>query len=175
MKRRKRKSSSRQHARRREDGAIHARIALVVAIPLITFGLGMWKPFGFGVALGAVIAILVTPDFDHEWKTWSEGFVTRWLGSVAGKLFRLYWSPYEICFEHRSPWTHGGPPPFGWLVMALIATPLRVIYSLWGIGLLCILFPVVKAVVLQIPYLFWVGLWAGWAVQDIAHWCRDYL
>lgn len=160
------------------DGQLHQRnalavIALCAGLALGVMAIGQFL-LGLGVLAGAICGFFIDPDLDHEWKTISEGRISRMFGKTIGKLFRAYWSPYEIMFEHRSVWSHGGPPPFGWLVMFLVATPIRILYA---IGLPIVLLggiETIQSALLWQP-LFWAGLYWGWAAQDLVHWLRDYL
>ena len=95
-------------------------------------------------------------------------------GPIIGKLFRAYWSPYEIMFEHRSVWSHGGGLPFGWLVMVLVATPIRILYAFLPLIVILISRAQLKPLLMWQPF-FWLGLYWGWASQDLVHWMRDYL
>jgi len=162
----------------RTDGQHHqlnAVITLLISCAVSGFLTHLGHPWlALGLVLGSICGLFIDPDLDHEWVTVSEGRVSKLFGKTIGKMFRLYWAPYEIMLRHRSPLSHGSFPPFGWLAMILVATPIRIVYSfLWAIPVVYY-FPTVKMFLLDLPVLLWVGLYLGWAAQDLVHWIRDF-
>ena len=87
-------------------------------------------------------------------------------------VFHMYFIPYSL-IPHRSVLSHGGRNKLtGWIGMALIATPLRILYShAW----LAIYLPLdrFRTYVSWIPAFYWLGLYVAWATVDIVHWVRD--
>lgn len=166
MKRRKRQIS---------DGARHGRIAvgvLITAIPIGIFLAVLYNvSLGVGVILGVICGYFIDPDLDQRSTTHTENRIYR-INKVWGALHHIYWIPYSL-LPHRCSLTHGGRLPLGWLTMA-IATMIRMTYALWWV--------IVVLVVCDnqgwhtaIPLRFLIGLFAGWYVQDLGHWCKDFL
>ena len=164
---------------KRPDGWYHARDATIVAILLTVVAIflviltGNW--WWLGLIMGSGIAIIITPDLDHEWQTWTEGWVSRRFGMFVGKLFRLWWSPYEIIFSHRSFFTHGGFPPTGILVMALVATPIRILYTFLWLIPLAYYVEEVRVWLFNVPIEFWLMTYFGWGLGDFSHYLSDYV
>lgn len=162
---------------KRTDGYYHQRnaiVTLLISCACAGFLVIKWPLLALGIALGSVCGLFIDPDLDHEWVTVSEGRISKLFGSTIGKLFRLYWAPYEILLRHRSPLSHGSFPPFGWLIMILVATPIRMGYSVLWLLPVMYYYPTVKVFLLSLPTLLWIGLYVGWGIQDFIHWLRDF-
>jgi len=164
--------------RDKSDGKIHEQNAVITLVVLICIAFVVaWSnlPLGLGIVFGGIMGIFITPDLDHDWRTHNEWTVDRVFGKFLGRCFSYYWAFYETFVPHRSPLSHGGFPPFGPLVMAVVATPGRLVYSfLWLLPLLYF-FPEVRLWISKIPLLFWCGLYGGIALQDQVHYWRDYV
>ncbi len=152
---------------KRTDGYYHQRNAILTLVGLCVVSV-VTKNYGW--ALGGLLGLFIEPDLDHEWRTTSEQRVKILFGSMIGKLFQLYWSPYHVLFRHRSPWTHG-TKGLGILTMVFIATPIRILYSFWWLlplGHYYDLWSVYK--ILPLTTVF-----CAWAIQDVVHWIRDFV
>ena len=161
----------------KSDGHYHQRnaiITLLVFCAIAGFLVNRWPWLSLGLCLGSIAGLFIDPDLDHEWVTVSESRIIKLFGRTIGKLFRLYWSPYEIMLRHRSPLSHGSFPPFGWLAMILIATPIRMGYSVLWMLPFTYYYPNVREFILQLSILLWIGMYVGWATQDFVHWLRDF-
>lgn len=157
------------------DGHYHERNAVVVLLVLCVVAIVLsckWPELGAGILVGSVLGLFIEPDLDHRNVTRAENRAYRMLGKILGTMFQIYFLPYTL-LGHRSFFTHGGFPPFGWVSMILIATPLRILYTFWWIILIGIIFPAAKNVFMTIPPLFFCGVYGGWGTQDIVHWLRD--
>jgi len=141
-------------------------IFLIVPAPLI----------GIGIFLGSVCGLFIDPDLDSTSTTRAEYRAHRTFTRIPGAIFQAYFTFYAaICGGHRSKLSHGGPPPLGWLRMILVATPFRMLYSLWWLVLLGYLRPSLWQLYGWLGWQFWIGLYVGWASQDFVHWRKDYL
>jgi len=142
---------------------------------------------GTGLVIGAILGFFIDPDLDHEWQTHSEGRINRLFGKQVGKLWRMRWAPYEIAFDHRSPWTHGGSGFCGMLMMMFVACPIRMAYALmpelmmlsflltnWDNPLTATIRHDLAGIPLQSWALLLTFTWFAWAIQDGLHWVRDY-
>lgn len=163
---------------RHSDGWYHERISkyilyLFIPFGVIVFCINSW--FGFGFMLGLFCGFFIDPDLDHRQSTRCENRMYR-IWKPLGVVFAMYWTPYQAMWPHGSDWTHGGGLPLGWLVMALVSTPIRIIYSLLWIVPLLVYWPTdVWNTFIGIHPFFWLGLYTGWALQDLGHWLRDYI
>ena len=160
------------------DGAIHERNAIITLLCLgvvSLFSSLVSFHFGIGLLWGAIQGLIVDPDLDKKEATHTEYRAVRVFGGFFGAVFQTYWSMYNI-IPHRSILSHGGPPPFGWLWMMLIATPIRMIYSvLWAVPIVIARPQQTWESVSRIPPPFLLGIYVGWALQDLVHWVRDYI
>lgn len=151
--------------KKRVDGYYHQRNAIVVLIITIIISLYTGD---YGWALGGLLGLFIEPDLDNEWFTTSESRVKKLFGTVIGKLFQLYWSPYHVIFRHRSPWTHGSKG-MGFLAMIFIATPIRILYTFWWLIPLGNKFDL-WSIYRDLP----LSIYFAWAFQDLVHWLRDF-
>jgi len=160
--------------RKHSDGWYHEMNAIMTLVVIVIIScVCAWFWWGWtaiGLLLGGVFGLFIDPDLDHPDATRAEYRAKRIFGKVLGTIFQTYWTPYTI-FGHRSVFTHGGFSPLGWMLMIFIATPIRMIYAFWWIGIVAI---VKSTWIYWIPPSFWVALWVGWALQDFVHWLRDY-
>jgi len=160
------------------DGYYHEISAIVVTVLCGIAAIFLIVPatlIGIGIFLGSVFGLFIPPDLDSKSTTRSEYRAYRlfgWLGAIFHSYFTFY---AAICGGHRSKLSHGGPPPWGWLRMILVATPFRMLYSLWWFVPLGCLWPSLWQLYGWLGWQFWLGLYVGWAIQDIVHWQRDYL
>lgn len=104
------------------------------------------EPTGVGIAVGAIIGHVLTPDIDHHYTTYEEYRVYRY-SRLLGFCWWLYWLPYEKLIPHR-----------GISHIPVVGTATRFLYLLW--------FPLWYT---HIPYLFWVFVFVGWCIQDNKH------
>jgi len=162
--------------RYRSDGYYHERNALVVC-GIATFAallciLAKQPVLSTGLIFGVICGLFVDPDLDQRTTTRAENRMYR-ISKPLGALFHMYFIPYGL-LPHRSVLTHGSYGLFGWVTMILVATPLRILYAFWWLVLLGILVePSIGQWLLWIPPWFWVGMYTGWAAQDVVHWLRD--
>lgn len=108
-----------------------------------------------GLAVGALVGKLVTPDLDLPGITYCERRIMRW-NRLAGWLWRAYWMPYAWRNGHRGR-SHRWP----------LGTLDRNLYLLW--------LPMATTVVLfgWPAVLFWLAVFAGQSAQDICHIAMD--
>ena len=159
------------------DGFYHEINALITLVFLTLGSLALAFTgipiFALGVVNGGTCGLFIDPDLDHHDTTRAEYRARRVFGRFIGTMFQWYWMPYTI-LGHRNLLTHGGPPPVGWMIMVLIATPLRMLYTFLPLIIPALVYPPIGRVLAALPLAFYVGLWAGWAAQDLVHWKRDY-
>lgn len=78
-----------------------------------------YHPIMLGVAAGGLVGLLVDPDLDHHKHTQSEQRVWRY-NHLLGRLWSLYWTPYDWTHPHRGS-SHTWPT----------GTLGRFVYALW--------------------------------------------
>lgn len=156
------------------DGEKHEWLATPVVIAIIItagFLAFVSVPLTMGLCMGALCAFFIDPDLDQRSTTRAENRMYR-MNKILGAVFHIYFIPYSL-LPHRSVWSHGGRNKLtGWISMALIATPLRILYShLW----LALYLPLehFRSFLAWIPVHYWLGLYVAWALVDLVHWFRD--
>jgi hypothetical protein len=161
----------------RSDGWYHQRLSIITLTILVVVSavltLRGWWVAGLGLVVGGICGLLIDPDLDQRDTTRAENRMYRF-NKAIGAAFHMYWIPYALAF-HRSEFTHGGGWPFGWMIMVLVATPLRIFYAFWWVAILVLKFPSWYDKFASVPLEFWMFIYAGWAAQDVMHWLRDYL
>ena len=158
-----------------QDGLSHERNAIITLMLLgfLSIPLFLLSPaLSIGLIWGAICGFFIDPDLDHRGTTRAEYRMYR-VNRLIGALFHMYWTPYQTFIRHGSLLSHGGKGLLGWVSMALIATPIRIVYSLWWLIPLALSVDFVYQWLMWIPGLFWLGLYLGWAAQDFVHWLRD--
>jgi hypothetical protein len=161
----------------KSDGWYHERNSFItlttLAIISMTLSLtGNWI-LGLGLIIGGICGLFIDPDLDQRTTTRAENRMYR-INPLLGAVFHIYWIPYSL-LPHRSVLTHGGFPPFGWVTMALIATPLRILYTFCWAIIPVVKLPELSGWLVGVPVAFWVSVYVGWYSQDVVHWLRDYM
>ena len=163
---------------RLSDGYHHEVSAIIVTALCGIGAILLMAPYplvGTGIFLGSVCGLFIDPDLDHKNTTRAEYRAYRQFGWL-GAIFQAYFTFYAaICGGHRSRLSHGGPPPWGWLRMILVSTPFRMLYCMWWVVLLGRLWSSLWQLYIWLGWQFLLGLYVGWAIQDVVHWQRDYL
>jgi uncharacterized metal-binding protein len=141
------------------DGITHAHYANRAATALTVVGVAAatYHPLMLGIAVGGLLGKLVDPDLDHHWTTQSEQRVRRY-NWMIGRLWSLYWTPYDWLHTHRGI-SHTWP----------LGTLGRFVYLLW------------LPVALSFQYIefvpclcWWLLVFVGMSVQDAVHlWLDD--
>lgn len=140
------------------DGATHARIAnkAATALTFVSVAASVYSPIMLGIAAGGWIGILVEPDLDHHWTTQSEQRVRQY-DWFLGRLWSLYWTPYDWAHQHRGI-SHTWP----------IGTLGRFVYALWmPLALSFWQFEFVPCLC------WWLLVFCGLSVQDGLHLWMD--
>lgn len=109
-----------------------------------------YEPLAVGFPIGLVIGHILTPDIDHHWTTIEE-LKMRQYSRFVGRLWSIYWWPYQRMHPHRGR-SH---TPF-------LGTLGRFVYLLWWPLLLTASWGVEV-------WLFWLFVFAGMCVQDLTH------
>lgn len=85
------------------DGITHARhakrAATVITVAATVTAVAV-HPVAAGLAVGAWCAVYCDPDLDHHVHTESEAAIFRY-NRTLGRLWSLYWWPYERLTPHR--------------------------------------------------------------------------
>lgn len=156
------------------SGKAHARASKALA-PIAALGTagfcqlaGDYLPgsalAGLGALLGCgIVGQILGPDLDQKSVTANEQYVLRRLGILAplGWAFVAYFSIYAWALPHRHPFSH----------FPVMGTAGRLAYLLWG--------PLWLIMSRDIPVPVWaavlfVGMVAGLAVSDTAHYVMDF-
>ncbi len=145
------------------DGKTHAKSTKKIATATTLIGAALavaYHPILIAVPLGAWFGHLATPDLDHHWTTYDEMRILRW-NRFIGRLWILYWQPYQKLSSHRGL-SHSYPA----------GTVIRLLYLLW--------LPVLLSFQLPDPFwpavsLFWILLYCGWSLPDLDHAIKDKL
>lgn len=84
------------------DGRTHAAWSTTAASALTVASLAALavSPATVGIAVGAWIGHIVTPDIDHHATTYEERRMYR-INIALGVLWQLYWTPYQKMSRHR--------------------------------------------------------------------------
>lgn len=124
-----------------------------------------------GVVTGAVGGFMITPDIDHHAKTHEERRIIWLFGMIVGRIWMLYWLPYEKLLGHRNPLSHlpgiATYPriwylmPLAWAISYYINLPLSN-YDLVGPALLP-----------NITTAFGLFAFLAWSAQDLIHLALD--
>lgn len=137
------------------DGRTHARGTAIAGTVLVAASLAsaaLVHPACIGLAAGALVGHLVTPDLDlAEQITYCERRIYRW-NRLAGWCWVQFWRPYARRNNHRGrshSWPRGTWDRFSYLLWLPVAVTL-----LW-FG-----WPAVA---------FWLCVFAGQSVQDWVH------
>lgn len=136
------------------DGKIHAAYANRAAVIIVTTSTAAaiaLHPIMLGVAVGGLAGLLIDPDLDHQWATQSEWRVRKY-NWLLGRLWSLYWTPYDWLHVHRGI-SHTWP----------VGTLGRFLYALW----------LPMALFWYSNVTLWLCWWAlvfvGLSVQDALH------
>jgi len=140
-------------------GIVALGASFVVAPPIEGQGWGSGV-FRAGIAAGLVLGLLFGPDLDADGITHDEA---RWkrvplVGPILYLIVIEVWMPYAVLMPHRGPFSHG----------VLIGTAGRMVYlallvyAVWRVWVWTLVPP-------------WVllGVFAGWAIQDVLHLLAD--
>lgn len=145
------------------SGQTHAKVAGVVGTTLVGIAIYVagngYTQAAIGLIIGAIGGLLITPDIDHWVRTHEEYRVYRYLGSLAGKLWQSYWSPYATFIPHRHWLSH----------LPGIGTALRIFYLSIPVWIGWYWFGWIIPIE---PDLYWAAFIA-WTVQDTFHWIFD--
>lgn len=141
------------------NGHTHALATTISGSALTTASIAgtiLVNPVLVGVAVGAWVGHLCTPDIDHHLITTEERRILRW-NKLAGVLWWLYWKLYQSRRPHRGishTWPRG--------------TAERFVYLLWlPVIVSLLLWPDVFVVV------FWCCVFVGQSCQDVIHIAMD--
>jgi uncharacterized metal-binding protein len=145
------------------DGAEHARVSKIlnsVIIPASIIGGFFIDPSLYGLAVGAVVGTLVTPDLDHHQLTTFDEHRIWSVWAPFGFVWQVYWYPYGLTHKHR-----GGSHTWPW------GTLVRFMYFLWGPIFLWFTW-----LGFDWSYvLFWLFIFTGQSMQDLLHYYKDDL
>lgn len=163
------------------SGNTHARVAYALQAPITLAGIVVAINYddaqlGAGLVIGGLVGIIVTPDIDHHVVTHEELRFYQ-VGRVAGVLWQWLWAGYEIVVPHRGV-SH--VPVIGTLTRAIyLAVIARVLLWVaagiagdWCVLNACDVQPMTVGALWDIAVIFhrfWLGVLAGWIVQDLGH------
>lgn len=136
------------------EHAIAARRVLYMVAP-VSLALCAVHPAALGLAVGALVGKLATPDLDLPGITYCERRIMRW-NRVAGWLWVQFWRPYARRNNHRGR-SHTWPRGTWDRCSYLLWLPCLVTVALFG-------WPVA---------LFWLCVFVGQSCQDIVHIAMD--
>lgn len=167
------------------SGSTHARVSYLLQAPITVAGVVTAINYddaqlGAGLVVGGLVGIIVTPDIDHHVVTQEELRFYQ-LGRIPGVLWQWLWAGYEIVVPHRGI-SH--VPVVGTLTRALyLAVIARVLLWVmagiagdWCVMNACEVQPMTVGALWGIAvnfHRFWLGVLAGWIVQDMGHWIFD--
>lgn len=148
------------------NGKTHALITSAIAIGVTGTALAFVDVTGpvvvTGLSVGAWLGLIVDPDLDlGAITTESEQKVLRF-NRTLGLVWLWYWGLYGRMFAHRDDNTHSWP----------VGTLLRFIYCFWLMAPLSV---VMGVAYLPEVMLFWICLFGGLSLPDIAHISTDRL
>ena len=153
-------------------GYVHKRASIILAIGFLVGGILSFNPKIFLCSLGALIGIMMTPDWDVDNGFDGDKWIREHLGIVFEKIWDAFLYPYRRSMKHGSPLSH----------FPIIGTTGRIVYCLFGL----IIFPCAIAwlggfdLYNTLSKLYWSGLneylvmvFIGLASSDIIHWGLD--
>jgi uncharacterized metal-binding protein len=90
------------------DGKTHAAMTMMAAGAISVV---MWKT-GFTpeeirlATTGCLTGLVLTPDLDVDHGPFGNQLVKKYLGEIAGRVWKSFWLPYAWVFPHRSNGSH---------------------------------------------------------------------
>lgn len=110
--------------------------------------------------MGCMAGIIVSPDLDVDGGFLGHYIVRRYLGEIAGRIWRAFWMPYAWIMPHRSDASHA----------PLISTFVRVLYMYVMYFCFCVTFSI-QPWVPDVRTAFY--LISGLVVSDTLHYIAD--